>query len=87
MGLTIMLRVYFLQHWFVLSDPAVEDALYESVVMRRFAGIDMGRCAGAGLRMVTGFRHECRVPVHRDACPVRAARLCVDRQERQQRDW
>jgi hypothetical protein len=29
-GLGIMLRVYFLQHWFNLSDPGVEDALYES---------------------------------------------------------
>ena len=41
-GLGIMLRVYFLQHWFNLSDPAVEDALYESPVLRRFAGIGLG---------------------------------------------
>jgi IS5 family transposase len=38
-----MLRVYFLQQWFALSDPGVEDALYESPVLRRFAGIDLGR--------------------------------------------
>lgn len=45
-GLAIMLRVYFLQQWFALSDPGVEDALYESPVLRRFAGIDLGarRC-------------------------------------------
>jgi hypothetical protein len=35
-GLEIMLRVYFLQQWFALSDPGVEDALYESPVLRRF---------------------------------------------------
>ena len=29
-GLGIMLRVYFLQQWFNLSDPGVEEALYES---------------------------------------------------------
>jgi IS5 family transposase len=28
-GLSIMLRVYFLQQWFNLSDPGAEDALYE----------------------------------------------------------
>lgn len=38
-----MLRIYFLQLRFNLSDPAVEEALYRSVSMRRFAGIDLGR--------------------------------------------
>ena len=42
-GLQRMLRIYFLQHWFNLSDPAVEEALYDSVSMRRFVGIDLGR--------------------------------------------
>jgi IS5 family transposase len=41
-GLSIMLRVYFLQQWFNLSDPGAEDALYESPVLRRFAGVDLG---------------------------------------------
>jgi IS5 family transposase len=31
-----MLRIYFLQQWFNLSDPAVEEALYDSLAMRRF---------------------------------------------------
>jgi IS5 family transposase len=35
-GLGIMLRIYFLQHWFNLSDPGAEDALYESPVLRVF---------------------------------------------------
>ncbi|NQV85601.1 MAG: transposase, partial [Woeseiaceae bacterium] len=38
-----MLRIHFLQHWFNLSDPAVEEALYDSRAMRRFVGIDLGR--------------------------------------------
>ena len=44
-GLSIMLRVYFLQQWFNLSDPGAEDALYESPVLRGFAGVDLGRVA------------------------------------------
>ena len=42
-GLERMLRVYFLQPWFNLSDPGLEEALYDSVVMRQFVGIDLGR--------------------------------------------
>jgi transposase, IS5 family len=34
-GVERMLRIYFLQQWFNLSDPAVEEALYDSAVMRR----------------------------------------------------
>ena len=34
-GLERMLRIYFLQQWFNLSDPAAEEALYNSVTMRR----------------------------------------------------
>jgi IS5 family transposase len=47
MGLGIMLRIHFLQQWFNLSDPAAEEALYDSAVLRRFAGVD-GAGAGAG---------------------------------------
>ena len=42
-GLDRMLRLYFLQLWFELSDPAAEDAMYDSQSMRRFVGIDPGR--------------------------------------------
>src|SRR5690606_42154585 len=31
-----MLRIHFMQHWFNLSDPAMEDSLYDSESMRRF---------------------------------------------------
>jgi len=34
-----MLRVHFLQQWYALSDPSMEEALYDTAVMRRFAGI------------------------------------------------
>ena len=40
--LETMLRVYFLQQWFDLSDPKAEDMLYDSESMRRFARIDLG---------------------------------------------
>jgi len=42
-GLERMLRIYCLRQWFNLSDPAAEDALYDSLSMRRFVGIDLGR--------------------------------------------
>ena len=40
MGIEKMLRMYLLQIWFNLSDPATEDAIYDSYAMRRFTGID-----------------------------------------------
>ena len=55
-GLTIMLRVYFLQQWFSLSDPGAEDALYESTVLRRFAGVDLGRAAAPDETTILRFR-------------------------------
>ena len=36
-----MLRVYFMQQWYGLSDPAMEDSLYDVESMRRFAGVDL----------------------------------------------
>ena len=32
-----MLRIHFLQQWYALSDPGMEEALYDTPVMRRFA--------------------------------------------------
>jgi len=52
-----MLRIYFLQLWFNLSDPAVEEALYDSVAMRGFAGIDLGVEAVPDETTVCKFRH------------------------------
>ena len=56
-GLRVMLRIYFLQHWFNLSDPGAEDALYESPVLRGFAGIDLGRAAAPDETTILNFRH------------------------------
>ena len=56
-GLERMLRIYFLQHWFNLSDPGVEEALYDSLAMRDFAGIDLGREAAPDETTVCKFRH------------------------------
>ena len=52
-----MLRMYFLQLWFNLSDPAVEEALYDSVAMRAFVGIDLGEEGAPDETTVCKFRH------------------------------
>jgi transposase, IS5 family len=57
MGLAIMLRLYFVQHWFALSDPAAEDALYDSAALRRFVGIDLGRAPAPDETTILNFRH------------------------------
>ena len=56
-GLERMLRIYFLQHWFNLSDPGVEEALYDSLAMRDFVGIDLGREPAPDETTVCKFRH------------------------------
>jgi IS5 family transposase len=56
-GIERMLRIYFLQHWFNLSDPAVEEALDDSQAMRRFVGIDLGCEPVPDETTVCRFRH------------------------------
>jgi len=56
-GLERMLRIYFLQQWFNLSDPAVEEALYDSLAMRSFVGIDLGREPVPDETTACKFRH------------------------------
>ena len=56
-GLGIMLRIYFLQQWFNLSDPGAEEALYDSPALRRFAGVDLGRAAAPDETTICKFRH------------------------------
>src|SRR5436189_2183248 len=56
-GVERMLLIYFLQQWFNLSDPAVEEALYDSLAMRRFVGIDLGREPVPDETTVCRFRH------------------------------
>ena len=57
-GVERMLRIHFLQHWFNLSDPAAEEALYDSRAMRRFVGIDLGREPAPDETTVCKFRHR-----------------------------
>ena len=52
-----MLRIYFMQQWFNLSDPAAEDALYDSESMRRFAGIELVDDAIPDESTILRFRH------------------------------
>jgi IS5 family transposase len=56
-GVDRMLRIHFLQHWFNLSDPAVEEALYDSRAMRQFVGIDLGREPAPDETTICKFRH------------------------------
>ncbi|MEW8492455.1 MAG: IS5 family transposase [Candidatus Thiodiazotropha taylori] len=56
-GLERMLRIYFLQHWFNLSDPGAEEALYESRSMCRFIGIDLGHEPVPDETTILNFRH------------------------------
>jgi IS5 family transposase len=55
--LEMMLRIQFLQYWFNLSDPAVEEALYDSRAMRRFTGIDLGEMPVPDETTICKFRH------------------------------
>lgn len=57
MPLEQMLRVYFMQQWFNLSDPQAEDALYDIEPMRRFAGIELGEDTVPDETTILRFRH------------------------------
>ena len=52
-----MLRIYFMQNWFNLSDPSMEDSLYDSESMRRFAGIELVEDAVPDETTILRFRH------------------------------
>ena len=52
-----MLRIYFLQQWFNLSDPQAEDMLYDSEAMRRFARIDLLQDTVPDETTICKFRH------------------------------
>jgi len=55
--LELIVRVHFLQHWFNLSDPAVEEALYDSLAMRAFAGVDLAEKPAPDETTMCKFRH------------------------------
>lgn len=47
----------FLQQWFGLSDPGMEEAFYKSAVLQRFVGVDLGVAAAPDETTVLRFRH------------------------------
>ena len=57
MPLSVMLRIYFLQQWYSLSDPAEEEALYDMHSMRNFAGLDLAHDAIPDETTILNFRH------------------------------
>src|SRR5215831_6314923 len=57
LGLEKMLRIYFLQQWFDLSDPQAEDAIYDSESMRRFARVELGDDVVPDETTILRFRH------------------------------
>ncbi len=52
-----MLRIYFMQQWYGLSDPGMEDSLYDIESMRRFAGIELGIDPVPDESTILNFRH------------------------------
>jgi IS5 family transposase len=56
-ALSTMLRIHCLQQWYGLSDPAMEEALYEIASMRQFAGLSLARGAVPDETTILKFRH------------------------------
>jgi transposase, IS5 family len=52
-----MLRIHFLQQWFNLSDPSMEDALYDTPMFREFVGLDAGEDNLPDESTILRFRH------------------------------
>ena len=52
-----MLRIHFLQQWFNLSDPSMEEALYDTPMFREFTGLDMGEDNLPDESTILRFRH------------------------------
>ncbi|HVA56219.1 MAG TPA: IS5 family transposase [Gammaproteobacteria bacterium] len=57
LGLERMLRIHFMQLWFNQSDPGMEDLIYESESVRRFAGVELGIDAVPDESTILRFRH------------------------------
>jgi transposase, IS5 family len=68
-----MLRVYFLQQWFDLSDPKAEDMLYDSESMRRFARVELGEDKVPDESTILRFRYL----LERTTWPRKSSPRCV----------
>ncbi|THU03971.1 IS5 family transposase [Lampropedia puyangensis] len=53
-----MLRIHFLQQWFNLSDPAMEEALYDTPLFTDFAQLDAGMSRLPDESTIVRFRHQ-----------------------------
>ena len=72
-----IIRIHFLQHWFNLPDPAMEEALHYVPLFRDFAGLSSWDDAVPSETSILRFRHRleeaqaprpdpvrCKRPVH-----------------------
>ena len=66
-----MLRIHFMQQWFGLSDPAMEEALFDVPLYREFAGLDNGNVRLPDESTILRFRHL--LETHKLAGPMLAA--------------
>lgn len=71
MPIEVMLRIYFLQQWYALSDPGAEEALYDMESMRRFVQLDLQDDAIPDETTILNFRrliekHELSQRMFRD---------------------
>lgn len=57
MKLELMLRIYFLQQWFNLGDPSIEEAIYDRRSFERFVRIDLMLNAIPDETTILNFRH------------------------------
>ena len=55
--LATMLRIHFLQQWYALSDPGMEEALYDMALFREFVGLDAGEDNLPDESTILRFRH------------------------------
>jgi len=55
--LSVMLRIHLMQQWYGVSDPAMEDALYEITSMRQFAGLSLSNGRIPDETAILHFRH------------------------------
>lgn len=54
---TLMLKIYFLQQWYNLSDPAAEEAIYDRNSFQKFLGIDLLSESVPDETTILNFRH------------------------------
>ena len=65
-----MLRIHFMQQWFGLFDPAMEEALFDVPLYREFAGLDNGNVRLPDESTILRFRHL--LETHKLAGPMLA---------------